>query len=86
MNDNVIPIKQDKEPYTYGICGDFVVVADKNKDLEIGFTNTGPTVNIGGIGIAYNREDLARILWAAAYLLDSEERWRKGEYIGKDYD
>jgi len=86
VNDNVIPIKQNDEPYTYGIAGDQIVIADKNKELEIGFSLSGPSVLFSGYGIGYEREELAQILWAAAYLLDSEERWRKGEYIGKDYE
>ena len=86
MNDNVIPIKQDKEPFTYGICGNQIVVADREKKLEIGFSLYGPAILMSGYGISYTREELAQILWAAAYLLDSEERWRKGEYIGKDYE
>ena len=86
MKDNVMPIKQDDEPYTYGICGDLLMVADREKELEIGFSHNGPAILMSGYGISYKREELAQILWAAAYLLDSEERWRKGAYIGKDYE
>lgn len=86
MNDNVIPTKQDDEPYCYGIDGDMITVADREKELEIGFLLDGPAIAMSGYGINYERKELAQILWAAAYLLDSEERWRKGEYIGKDYD
>lgn len=86
MSDNVIPIKQDDEPFCYSIAGDQIFVADSAKELEIGFSFDGPAVLIHGYGPSYKREELAQILWAAAYLLDSEERWRKGEYIGKDYE
>ena len=86
MSDNVIPIRPENEPFTYGIDGDMITVADMERELEIGFFIDGPSILMSGYTIDYKREDLAQILWAAAYLLDSEGRWRKDQYIGKDYD
>jgi len=86
MSNNVFQINQDKEPYTYYIDGDDLAVSDKLQELQIGFLMGEPTVCIGGYGVHYKREDLAQMLWAAAYLLDSEERYRKDKYVGKDYE
>ena len=85
MSDNVIPIRPDDEPFTYGIDGDDVAVVDEGKELEIGFLDGLPSILMSGYEINYKREGLAQILWAAAYLVDSEGRWRKEEYISKDY-
>ena len=63
-----------------------------------GLTVTGSPINIcsSGVGVtlyagshmyAFNdRESAAKLFWAAAYYLDSEQRYAEDTYVGLNYE
>lgn len=72
--------------YTIGDDGYFGVVT-KSGEIEISQLNKNEFVVATPFGSnVHNREQLAELIWLAAILLDSEERFRPDvELIGCDY-
>ena len=59
-----------------------------NKGLGLSFGSMTPNtfmVSMRGQSEAVSREELAELLWMAAYMLDSEQRWCGSEYVGMNY-
>lgn len=69
----------------YDIGADTVLVSSKNHKLKIGFNEDQPVIMFGNVSVVYDREHLAKMLWAAAYLVDSGEKWKEDDYVGRDY-
>ncbi len=64
---------------------DILMVKLKDHKIAIGFDEGEPTIRFGNVSVVYDRKCLAKMLWAAAYLVDSGEIWREDKYVGRDY-
>ncbi len=82
----IVNIETSTEIY-YNIDNDTetLMVESKLNKLSIGFEEGSPVVRFGNVTVAYSRVHLAKMLWAAAYLVDSNETWKADEYVGRDY-
>ena len=82
---NVIPINAGEPKYDLGDNGETLVTSGSH-DIQIGFDLNGPVIRCNGEALLFDRVELARFLWASAYLVDSDERWTDDTYIGINYD
>ena len=77
-NDILYDIDQDNDVL-------MVKLKDHKIEIAIGFDEGEPTIRFGNISVTYDRKCQAKMLWAAAYLVDSGEIWREDKYVGRDY-
>ena len=62
----------------------FMMTSRQNK-LAIGFEDGKAVVRFGNVSVVYSRSHLAKMLWSAAYLVDSHEVWKGEEYPARNY-
>lgn len=74
------------ETNRYSVGDGIVGVININNSAEC-VSNDGINVIMSGdICIEFkSRKEMAEWLWMAAILVDSEERYKNGEYVGLDY-
>lgn len=78
------PTSDEDTNYVKGGDGDFLV--NFNDEVFIGFDNGVPSISLGGKTVSMTRKKLAKLLWASAYLVDSEQRWAEDEFPCQNYD
>lgn len=78
----------DRENISYSTDDGELAVMDRELDVIIGIDSDSfdsVFLGIDGVGFHTDRKRLAEFLWSAAYMLDSEGRYKFDEYPAKDY-
>lgn len=89
MTDNIIPFPEQEKDFEYcgyAEYGDQIGVAMRDWSLQFVPLNSREIlVRLCDNDLIFRREELAELLWAAAFLLDSQEEQLAEEYVGLDY-
>lgn len=71
---------------SYDFNENAMMVVSGNNKLSIGFDGDDFIIKFGNVSVVYERDHLAEMLWGAAYLVDSEQRYTEDEYVGINYE
>lgn len=80
-----LPNKNDVLYYIDAELDTFTVSPASCDGVTIGLEDGHGIITLGGSAVSFTREQLARLLWAAAYAVDSNQKWAEGEYPARNY-
>lgn len=86
---NVIkfPERKESDLFRYLVEDRRIDISNMDGSIVINAFGDESTLELNGLAEITNREALAQFLWAAAYYLDSEQRYMPdGDLIGISYD